>query len=106
MFGILLQTGGGVELIVALAFVIVVIAGVWKTFTKANQPGWAAIVPIYNLYIMLKIGDNEWWWLLVLLVPILNLVALFKIFTGVAKALIVRERPQRTCVAPQGPPKT
>lgn len=69
-----------------LAAVIIVIAGVWKTFTKANQPGWAALIPIYNFYIMLRIGDNEWWWLLVLLVPILNLYAMYKIFAGVAGA--------------------
>ena len=54
-----------------LTIVIVVIAGMWKTFEKAGQPGWAAIIPIYNLYIMLKIAGKSGWWLLALLIPIL-----------------------------------
>jgi len=81
--------GGGpgpILLLLWLALVVIVIAGVWKTFTKANQPGWAALIPFYNFYIMLKIGDNEWWWLLVLFVPIVNIYAMYKIFAGVSKA--------------------
>jgi ABC-type Na+ efflux pump permease subunit len=83
--------GGGVVgivfLLVAVAVGLAVIAGTWKAFQKAGQPGWAAIIPIYNLYVMLKIGDNEWWWLLVILfVPIVNLYGLYKAFAGVAKA--------------------
>jgi hypothetical protein len=89
--GPVLQQGGPAEpspvfMIVWLAAVVVVIAGVWKTFEKANQPGWAALIPFYNFYVMLDIGDNEWWWLLVLFVPIANLFAMYKIFAGVSKA--------------------
>ena len=92
---VLLQDGGGggagiVVLLFFLVFVVVFallpIAGLWKIFTKAGEPGWAAIIPIYNVYLMLKIGDNEWWWLLVLFVPIVQLYASFKIFNGVSKA--------------------
>lgn len=89
---VVLQQGGGggssiAFLIIWLALIVALVAGAWKTFTKANQPGWAAIIPIYNLYIMLKIGDNEWWWLLIILfVPIVNLYGLYKMFKGVAEA--------------------
>ena len=38
-----------IPLLVILAFVVVIIAGCWKVFTKAGKPGWAAIIPIYNL---------------------------------------------------------
>jgi len=69
-----------------LAAVVLVVASVWKTFTKANQPGWAALIPFYNFYIVLQVGDNEWWWLIVLFVPIANTFAMYKIFAGVAKA--------------------
>jgi hypothetical protein len=85
-----LQQGDGIPgagfWIVWLAVIILVIGGVWKTFTKADQPGWAALIPFYNFYIMLKIGDNEWWWLLALFVPIVNFYAMYKIFAGVSKA--------------------
>jgi hypothetical protein len=37
-------------------FVIVfIIALLWHIFEKAGQPGWACIVPGYNIYILLKI---------------------------------------------------
>ncbi|WP_201764623.1 DUF5684 domain-containing protein [Salinarchaeum sp. Harcht-Bsk1] len=71
---------------VYLAFIAIVIGGTWKTFTKAGEPGWAAIIPIYNVYVMLKIGGNEWWWLLVMLVPLVNIYAAYVMFKGVAEA--------------------
>ena len=63
MFGFLM-------LIVAVA----VIAGVWKVFTKAGQPGWAAIIPIYNAYVLLKIAQKPGWWRILLFIPIVNIV--------------------------------
>lgn len=87
-----LQNGGSgsvlgiVSAVIAIAITLVVLAGIWKTFQKAGQPGWAAIIPIYNLYIMLKIGGNAWWWLLVMFVPIVQLYAFYKMFAGVSKA--------------------
>jgi hypothetical protein len=86
-----LQQGGGgagpmIVLLVYLAVIAVVIAGMWKTFEKANQPGWAAIIPIYNVYVMTEIGGLAWWYLLLLFVPIVNLYAAYKISLGVSKA--------------------
>lgn len=75
---------GGI--VIQLAVVLIQLAGMWKVFTEANRAGWEAIIPIYNLYVMLEIGDNDWWWLLLLLVPIVNLYAIYKIHAGVARA--------------------
>lgn len=89
-----LQTGGGggggaiagiVMLLVYLAIIVAVVAGMWKAFEKAGKPGWAAIIPIYNLYVMIKISDNAWWWLILFFIPLLNIVAAFKINIDVAK---------------------
>ena len=55
-------------------FAVITIAGEWKAFEKANQPGWACIVPIYNGYIMLKIAGKPGWWLLLFLIPGVNIV--------------------------------
>jgi len=54
-----------------LALIAVVIAGMWKVFTKAGQPGWAAIVPIYNIYVLVvEIAKKDMvWFLLSLFVP-------------------------------------
>jgi hypothetical protein len=87
-----LQNGGGgggavalLVFLVPLLIAAVVIAGMWKAFSKAGEPGWAAIIPIYNIYVIVKISDNPWWWLILFFIPILNLVALFKINIDVAK---------------------
>jgi hypothetical protein len=51
-----------------LVVVVVLIAAMWKIFTKAGQPGWASIIPIYNWVVLCKIvGRPAWWVLLVLL---------------------------------------
>lgn len=68
-----------------LAIVIVVIAGIWKTFEKAGQPGWAAIIPLYNFYIMLKIGGKPGWWLLFFLIPIVNIIMIFVLYIEIAR---------------------
>lgn len=80
------MTGGTIVALVPLAIGAISLAGAWLTFEKANRAGWKAIIPIYNLYVMLKIGDNEWWWLLVLFVPIVQLYATYKMLGGVSKA--------------------
>lgn len=56
---------------VFIAIAVVVIIGMWKAFEKAGQPGWAAIIPIYNLVVMFRIGGQSGWFALAIL---LNLI--------------------------------
>ena len=54
----MLATNGGfvgIIVVVYVAIIVFEIAALWKVFVKAGQPGWAAIIPIYNLYILLKV---------------------------------------------------
>lgn len=44
----------------------------YKFFEKAGQPAWAGFVPIYNFYIHSQIIGRPKWWILLLLVPIVN----------------------------------
>lgn len=62
------------------------LAGMWVVFTKAERAGWTALVPIYNFYVMLQIGENAWWWLVLVFVPVINIYALYKIHAGVARS--------------------
>src|SRR5260370_7231332 len=55
-----------------LAFTILMLAAWWKIFTKAGQPGWACIIPIYNLYVSCTIVGRPWWSLLLILIPFAN----------------------------------
>src|SRR5437016_8266038 len=55
-------------------FTILIIAAWWKIFSKAGQPGWASIIPIYNLYIWCKIVGRPGWWILLMLIPFVNII--------------------------------
>lgn len=77
---------GGTMLIVWLVIAVVFIAGMWKVFTKAGQPGWAVLVPFYNLYILMKIAGKPGWWLVLYLIPIVNIVIAVMVAINLAKA--------------------
>jgi|SRR5437667_6864976 len=72
-------------LIVYAAVILVMIAALWKVFTKAGEPGWAAIVPIYNIIVMLKIAGKPAWWLVLMLIPFVNLVVAIIMVVSLAK---------------------
>ena len=63
-----------VPLIIGLLIALLMIVAMWKVFTKAGQPGWASIIPIYNLYIWCKIVGRPWWWILLMLIPFVNFI--------------------------------
>ena len=42
-----------------------------EDIVKAGRPGWAAIIPIYNLYILLKIIGRPVWWLLLFVIGVI-----------------------------------
>lgn len=46
----------------------------WVVFTKAGKPGWAAIVPIYNIIVFIEISGKPVWWIVLFLIPGVNLV--------------------------------
>ncbi|GMT98115.1 hypothetical protein KH5H1_22340 [Corallococcus caeni] len=69
-----------------LAFIGLVVAGMWKTFTKAGEPGWAAIVPFYNLYVMTKIVGRPAWWVVLAILPCVNIIALIILSIDMAKS--------------------
>jgi len=70
--------------VIYLVLLVIVAAGSWKTFEKAGQPGWAALVPIYNFYIMAKISGTKNWWLI--FIPIANIYIAFVTLVALAKS--------------------
>ena len=60
--------------IIILAIVIVIIVSMWKIFDKAGQPGWAAIVPFYNIFIFTQIIRKPGWWVILMLIPYIGIV--------------------------------
>lgn len=54
-------------------FALVGIIAQWRVFQKAGRSGWASIVPIYNLYVLLKIVGKPGYWMLLMLIPFVNI---------------------------------
>jgi hypothetical protein len=70
--------GGGVFglwfVVLALTVGIVTLVANWKLYMKAGKPGWASIVPVYNMVVMLEITKKPIWWVLLMFIPIVNLI--------------------------------
>ncbi len=64
-------------LLLAFGFGIAWIVAVWKIFAKAGQPGWAVLIPIYNMVAFLKVVQRPLWWLVLLFIPIIPLILCF-----------------------------
>ncbi len=57
-----------------LLVTVVIIVANWKIFTKAGKPGWAILIPIYNIIVMVQIIKKPLWWVIILFVPIVDAV--------------------------------
>ncbi len=82
------------EALVALGAAFMVFVGIigvfmvvtmWILFNKAGQPGWAILIPIYNILVILKIAGKAWWWLFLLMIPIVNIVFMIMVYHGISK---------------------
>lgn len=63
------------DTLIFLAVVFVVyLAAMWRIYEKAGKPGWASLIPIYNIIVLLEIVGKPWWWLLLMLIPVANIV--------------------------------
>lgn len=60
--------------LIGLAVLVVMIVALWKIFEKAGKPGWASLIPFYNIYIMLELAGKPGWWLVLYLIPLVNLI--------------------------------
>lgn len=76
---------GAIISLLYLVMIVAAIAGMWKVFEKAGQPGWASIVPIYNLVVLLQIVNKPIWWIVLLLIPLINIVILIMVSIALAE---------------------
>ncbi len=76
---------GAIGGILYLAVIVLLIVSMWKIFVKAGQPGWASIIPIYNLIVLLQIVRKPIWWIVLMLIPIVNLIIMIILSIELAK---------------------
>lgn len=77
---------GVIGSILYLGVIVLMVAGMWKVFEKAGKPGWAAIIPIYNLIILLEIVGKPMIWILWLIIPCVNIVFAIWLYNLVSKS--------------------
>jgi hypothetical protein len=77
---------GAIGGLIYLAFMVLMVASLWKIYDKAGEPGWAAIVPIYNVVVLLKIVGRPIWWLLLLMIPFVNFIIAILVMIDLAKS--------------------
>jgi hypothetical protein len=65
-------------------FAILMIVSFWMIFEKAGQPGWASIIPIYNIIVLLQVAGKPIWWIILLLIPFVNIIFLIMIYHGIS----------------------
>lgn len=72
-------------MLVWFAVVLLMVASLWKVFVKAGEPGWAAIVPIYNIFVLLKIAGKPAWWIVLMLIPFVNFIVFIIVCIALAE---------------------
>lgn len=74
--------------IIIMAFYVMMIryVALWFVFKKAGEQGWASIIPVYNILITIKIAGKPWWYILLLLIPIVNIIIGIMILHGISKS--------------------
>lgn len=64
---------------------IITIISMWKIFKKAGRNGWEAIVPIYNIIVLLEISEIPVWQIVFYIIPFANIYIMFKQYIELAK---------------------
>ncbi len=77
--------GFGFFMLFYFVIIILIIVSMWKIYQKAGQPGWAAIVPIYNIVVMLHMVKKPVWWIILMFIPLVNIVIAIIIPYNLAK---------------------
>lgn len=60
--------------------------GTWKLYIKAGRKAWEAFTPIYNGFVLMKIINRPWWWVILLFLPIVNLIMLMVVWVETARS--------------------
>lgn len=84
--GIIGALFGGMFMLIWFAVLAIMIASLWKIYTKAGKPGWAAIVPIYNIIVLLEIVGRPIWWVVLFCIPFVNFIAVIIVYIDLARS--------------------
>ena len=72
--------------VIYVAILVLSIVGLWLVFQKAGEAGWKALIPIWNLLVLLRIVGRPAWWILLLLIPIVNVIFAIVVLNDLSKS--------------------
>ncbi len=49
------------------------------------ENAWLAWIPIVNIWVLVQCAGKEWWWILLMFIPIANIVAAIVIWMAIAE---------------------
>jgi len=81
---------GGIAAAIIIYFLFVLVLSIfmivcmWIVFEKAGQPGWGAIIPIFNTILMLKIAGKPIWWVILFFIPLVNIIVGIMMINGIS----------------------
>jgi hypothetical protein len=84
------SSGGGAFwagfFVIYLILLVLLIIAAWQIFTKAGKPGWACLIPFYNIYVLLQIVGRPGWWLVLYFIPLVNIVITIIVYVDLSKS--------------------
>ena len=86
------ETGGLLALFAGAYLVFMVVVYliysfcIGKVLEKAGKPLWAGFVPIYNVMLLLEIVGRPTWWIILFLIPFVNLIVMVIVCVDIAKS--------------------
>ena len=83
IIGIILAVG---MIIVFVAIIGAILAGLWQTFVKAGEAGWKGIIPIYNIWVLMEIIGRPGWWLILFFIPVVGFFIWIVVCLDLAKS--------------------
>lgn len=72
--------------VMCLIFAVIGLIAMWKIYTKAGKPGWACLIPIYNIIVLLEIVGRPVWWILLMFIPLVNIAFALIVYYELAKS--------------------
>ena len=60
--------------------------GTWKLYSKAGFKWWYALIPMVNIYFLLKIINRPIWWFLLILIPVINVIIIPVIWVEISRS--------------------
>ena len=71
--------------LINVIIILAVCIGMWKMFEKADEYGWACLIPFYNLWVLNRMGGKEWYWFVGYFIPLVNIVLYFLLALALAR---------------------